>query len=214
MGNPVIPDPGEPERVASAASAMGLKYVVVTSVTRDDLPDGGAEQFSLTIRALRAWIPETKVEVLTPDFKGSVQSVKSVIHASPDVFNHNIETVPSLYNKVRQQADYDRSLSVLGTASEMSGSVLTKSGLMVGLGESFEEVLNVMEDLRKANCSILTIGQYLRPKKDSLPVKEYIHPDVFAEYKEEAHRMGFRYVASAPLVRSSMNAEELFLHSN
>jgi lipoic acid synthetase len=193
---------------------MGLKYVVVTSVTRDDLPDGGAEQFSLTIRALRERLPEAKVEVLTPDFKGSVQSVKSVIDTSPNVFNHNLETVPSLYNKVRPQADYDRSLSVLGTASELSGSLLTKSGLMVGLGESFEEVLDVMEDLRRANCSMLTIGQYLRPKKDSFPVNEYVHPDIFERYKEEAHKMGFRYIASAPLVRSSMNAEELFLHSN
>ena len=158
-GSPDIPDPGEPERIASAASEMGLKYVVVTSVTRDDLPDGGAEQFSLTVRALREQLTEAKVEVLTPDFKGSVQSVKSIIDASPDVFNHNLETVPSLYNIVRSQADYDRSLSVLRTASEISESVLTKSGLMVGFGESFGEVLSVMEDLRNANCNMLTIGQ-------------------------------------------------------
>jgi lipoic acid synthetase len=213
-GRPRTPDHEEPGRIASAALAMGLKYVVVTSVTRDDLEDGGAEQFSRTIRTVRERLPEAKIEVLTPDFKGSTHSVRRVVDASPDVFNHNLETVPRLYNAVRTQADYERSLSVLKTASEMSNTVMTKSGLMAGLGEHFDEVLRVMEDIRKADCTMLTIGQYLRPGKQNLPVKEYVHPDIFEKYREEALNMGFKFVASAPLVRSSMNAEELFLHSN
>jgi lipoic acid synthetase len=192
---------------------MGLRFIVITSVTRDDLSDGGAEQFVLTIRAARKRLPVAKVEVLTPDFRGHIKSIKKVIDAGPDVFNHNLETVSRLYSEVRPQADYGRSLSVLRTAGESSGKVLIKSGLMVGLGETFEEVICVMEDLRKAGCLMLTIGQYLRPRRVNLPVKEYIHPDIFEKYREEALKLGFQFVACAPFVRSSMNAEELFLHS-
>ncbi len=213
-GTPSIPDPDEPERVARASRDMGLKYVVITSVTRDDLPDGGAEQFALTIMTVRSIIPSAKIEILTPDFRGNARSIQTVIDASPDVFNHNLETVPRLYNEVRPQADYRRSLFVLEKASELSGTVLVKSGLMAGLGETTDEVISVMKDMFRAGCSMLTIGQYLRPRKNNIAVKEYIHPDLFDTYKEEALKIGFTFVSSAPLVRSSMNAEEVFLHSN
>jgi len=209
-GKPVTPDPGEPARVARAAADMCLSYVVVTSVTRDDLPDGGAEQFACTIREIRKHLPSARVEVLTPDFRGNVEAIRTVMEAEPDVFNHNIETVPRLYPDVRPQADYERSLFVLRKAHELSGASLTKSGLMVGLGEREEEVLKVMDDLREANCTMLTIGQYLQPKKTNIRVREYIHPDVFEMYADEARKRGFRFVASAPLARSSMNAEELY----
>ena len=213
-GTPSIPDPDEPERVARASRDMGLKYVVITSVTRDDLPDGGAEQFALTIMTVRSIIPSAKIEILTPDFRGNARSIQTVIDASPDVFNHNLETVPRLYNEVRPQADYRRSLFVLEKASELSGTVLVKSGLMAGLGETTDEVISVMKDMFRAGCSMLTIGKYLRPRKNNIAVKEYIHPDLFDTYKEEALKIGFTFVSSAPLVRSSMNAEEVFLHSN
>ncbi|RMG74221.1 MAG: lipoyl synthase [Nitrospirae bacterium] len=207
---PMPVDPTEPVRVARAARDMGLRFVVITSVTRDDLPDGGAEQFALTIKAVKGLLPEAKVEVLTPDFKGNRDALKIVIDAGPDVFNHNVETVPGLYKKVRPQADYGRSLSVLKMVKEINPQIPTKSGLMVGLGESFEEVLEVMRDLRAVGCEILTIGQYLQPGRDKLPVVEYIHPELFDKYREEGYRMGFRYVAASPLVRSSMNAENMY----
>ncbi len=208
--SPQPPDPTEPERVAKAAAEMGLRYVVITSVTRDDLPDGGASQFRDTILKIRQFLPHAKVEVLTPDFRGNTEALKSVLEASPDVFNHNVETVPRLYPKVRPQADYKRSLMILKKAKEIAPRIPTKSGLMVGLGETFEEVVDVMKDLRECGCDILTIGQYLQPKKENLPVVEYIHPDVFEEYKRRAYSLGFKYVASSPLVRSSMNAEQMY----
>lgn len=207
---PLPVDPNEPERVAMAAKEMGLRYVVITSVTRDDLPDGGASHFAETIRAVRRHLPNVGIEVLTPDFKGDVNALRVVLEARPDVFNHNIETVPRLYSEVRPQADYKRSLTVLKIAKELS-KVKTKSGLMVGLGEEFDEVVAVMKDLRESGCDYLTIGQYLRPSKKNLPVKEYIRPEVFDRYREEALKLGFKGVASGPLVRSSMNAEEMFL---
>ena len=207
---PFPPDPTEPQRVAQAAKDMGLRYVVITSVTRDDLPDGGAEQFALTIRSVRALLPDARIEVLTPDFKGDIDALKTVLDSCPDLFNHNVETVPGLYPLVRPQADYRRSLFVLRKAKELCPTVPTKSGLMVGLGEKFDEVVEVMKDLREAGCEILTIGQYLQPRKENLPVSEYIHPDVFERYREIGYELGFSYVASAPLVRSSMNAEEMF----
>lgn len=213
-GSPSPPDPDEPKRVALAAQEMELKYIVITSVTRDDLPDGGAKLFSLTIRSIRDSLPSARVEVLTPDFNGKVTSVQTVIHALPDVFNHNLETVPRLYEKVRPHADYKRSLFVLHKASELSKGVRVKSGIMVGLGETYDEVLEVMDDLLGTGCNMLTIGQYLRPGRENLPVEDYIHPDIFDQYREVALNMGFRSVASAPLIRSSMNAEELFLHRN
>lgn len=206
---PLPVDPNEPERVAMAAKEMGLRYVVITSVTRDDLPDGGASHFAETIRAIRRHIPNAGIEVLTPDFKGDVNALRVVLEARPDIFNHNIETVPRLYSEVRPQADYKRSLTVLKKAKELS-EVKTKSGLMVGLGEEFDEVVAVMKDLKESGCDYLTIGQYLRPSKKNLPVREYIRPEVFDQYREEALRLGFKGVASGPLVRSSMNAEEMF----
>ncbi len=207
---PALPDPKEPEKVALASKEMGLKYVVITSVTRDDLPDGGAGQFAETIRMVRRYLPKAGIEVLTPDFLGNREALKIVLDAGPDVFNHNIETVPRLYSQVRPQAVYRQSLEVLKAAREIAPSIATKSGLMVGLGESFDEVISVMRDLRKAGCRILTIGQYLRPGRENLPVVEYIHPEVFDRYRETALELGFGSVASGPLVRSSMNAEEMY----
>ena len=207
---PALPDPDEPERVALASKEMGLRYVVITSVTRDDLPDGGAGQFAETVRMVRRHLPEAGIEVLTPDFLGDSDAVKTVVDARPDVFNHNVETVPRLYSRVRPQADYRRSIGVLAAASREAPSMRTKSGLMVGLGESFEEVVSVMKDLRAAGCSMLTLGQYLRPRKENLPVVEYVRPEVFDRYREAALELGFSFVASSPLVRSSMNAEEMY----
>jgi len=209
-GSPGPPDPDEPARVADAALEMGLRYIVITSVTRDDLPDGGAGQFANTIREIRRRLPEARIEILTPDFMGERKPLETVLEASPDVFNHNLETVPSLYGKVRPRADYDRSLRVLAMAREIAPAIPTKSGLMVGLGERFDEVMDVMKDLRAVGCELLTIGQYLRPRMDNLDVVEYVHPDIFEEYRLRALKMGFRFVASAPLVRSSMNAEEMY----
>ena len=208
--HPAPPDPSEPERVALASKEMGLRYVVITSVTRDDLPDGGASQFAKTVKMLRGYLPETRIEVLTPDFLGDRKALKRVLDACPDVFNHNIETIPRLYYQVRPQADYNRSLTILEMAKETAPLIPTKSGLMVGLGESFNEVVSVMRDLRAAGCDILTIGQYLRPGRSNLPVVEYIHPGIFDRYREAAVDLGFNFVASGPLVRSSMNAEELY----
>jgi lipoic acid synthetase len=206
------PDPEEPQRVALAARDMGLRYVVVTSVTRDDLHDGGSLHFSRTVMALRQLLPAAKIEVLTPDFRGDPSALKTVLESRPDVFNHNIETVPRLYSVVRPQADYDRSLRVLGAAKRTSPWIRAKSGFMVGLGETFEEVLSLMRDILSAGCDYLTIGQYLRPSKRNIPVVEYVAPAIFEEYRKAALTMGFRGVASAPLVRSSMDAEEMFSH--
>jgi lipoic acid synthetase len=208
---PQPPEDDEPERVALAAHDMGLKHVVITSVTRDDLPDGGALHFSRTVKAVRNSLPDARIEVLTPDFKGDIQALGTVLDSAPDVFNHNIETVPRLYPLVRPQAEYDRSLRTLRNAGETALSIRTKSGLMVGLGETEDEIISVLKDLRSAGCDYLTIGQYLRPSKKNLPVVEYVTPDVFDRYGDIARSLGFRAVASAPLVRSSMNAEEMFL---
>jgi lipoic acid synthetase len=207
---PLPPDKDEPLKVALAAKEMGLKYVVVTSVTRDDLEDGGAQHFAKTVTAIKKHLPYAKVEVLTPDFKGDFSALKTVLDSKPDVFNHNVETVPRLYPAVRPQADYPRSLRLLRQAKEISPTVNTKSGLMLGLGEDYDEVLDVMTDLREADCDFLTIGQYLRPSRENLPVKEYVHPEVFERLREAALGMGFKFVASSPLVRSSMNAEEMY----
>lgn len=210
---PLPPDPTEPERVAMAVVEMNLRYVVITSVTRDDLPDGGAGQFALTIEKIRSLSRNVKIEVLTPDFKGQKDALKKVIFQEPDIFNHNVETVPRLYYTVRPQADYKRSLKVMEMAKELRAEQVTKSGLMVGLGETFDEVVDVLRDLRAVGCDIITIGQYLRPKKNNIPVVEYIKPEVFDRYKEVALDMGFSFVASGPLVRSSMNAEEMYSFS-
>jgi lipoic acid synthetase len=188
---------------------MGLRYVVITSVTRDDLPDGGAAHFAATIQAVRDALPEAKVEVLTPDFLGSDEALGIVLDARPDVFNHNIETVRRLYPVVRPQADYGRSLDLLRRATQAAPHIATKSGLMLGLGETVDEVVAALRDLREAACGMVTIGQYLRPSKKHLPVVEYIRPERFDALAQIAFEQGFESVASAPLVRSSMNAEEM-----
>jgi lipoic acid synthetase len=206
-------DPDEPRQVAMAAREMNLRYVVITSVTRDDLPEGGASHFAETIRAVKEAIPNAKVEVLTPDFQGDIYALEIVLDARPDVFNHNVETVPRLYSTVRPQADYGRSLKVLGTAREIAPGIPTKSGIMLGLGETHEEVTGVLQDLRLAGCRMVTIGQYLRPTKKNLPVVEYIRPERFGELKTLAEAVGFISVASGPLVRSSMNAEEYYTNA-
>jgi len=208
-GMPLPVDPDEPQRVAQAAAQLGLKYVVVTSVTRDDLADGGASRFAETIRRIKAAIPDAKAEVLVPDFGGEVSAVKAVLDAGPFVLNHNVETVPRLYPIVRPAADYRRSLKLLETAKKAEPSIYTKSGFMVGLGESKEEVEGVLQDLRSAGCDIVTIGQYLRPSKANLPVVEYLPPARFDEYKAIGDALGFRYAASGPFVRSSYHAEDI-----
>lgn len=207
-GKPQPVDPQEPENVAEAAKRLGLKHVVVTSVTRDDLPDGGAGHFAATINCIRRKLPEAVIEVLTPDFKGMKTAIATVVEAKPDIINHNIETVPRLYSKVRPQADYIRSLKFLEKIKELDATIFSKSGLMVGLGESKEEVIQTLKDLKQAGCDIVTIGQYLQPSKQHLEVYEYIEPQVFEEYKAIGMELGFKYVASAPYVRSSFNAKE------
>lgn len=200
----------EPERVALTAKEMGLKHIVVTSVTRDDLEDGGAGIYAQTISMIRKHNPESTVEVLIPDFKGSVESLDIVLNESPDVLNHNIETVPRLYKIVRPGAIYEQSLYLLEHVKKVRPDILTKSGIMLGLGEEFKEVLEVMTDLRKAGCQILTIGQYLSPGKRHLPVERYYHPDEFEELKKKGIEFGFSHVESGPLVRSSYHALEHF----
>lgn len=205
------PDPDEPKKVALAAQKLGLKHAVITSVTRDDLADGGAGQFSDTIKKLASADRHMKIEVLIPDFGGSESALNTVISASPDVLNHNLETVQRLYPIVRPQADYKRSLNVLKMAKKPGSSLYTKSGIMVGLGEKQEEVLGLMEDLRSVDCDILTIGQYLRPSKEQIEVSEYIRPEVFEVYKKSGGKMGFKKVFSGPFVRSSYKASEIYV---
>jgi len=207
-GAPLAVDYDEPRRVAEACAVLGLKFAVVTSVNRDDRKDGGAELFALTIRAIRERIPGCGVEVLVPDFQGSHAAMDLVLDAAPDILNHNTETVPRLYRQVRMGARYERSLDMLAYVKKRNASIPTKSGLMLGLGETLEEVLQVMRDLRKSEVDILTLGQYLRPSLKHLPIFRYVQPEEFAELKREGYSMGFRHVESGPLVRSSYHAEE------
>ncbi len=202
-------DPAEPANLAAAVKKLGLKHAVVTSVTRDDLPDGGAQQFVDCIRAIREASPGTTVEVLTPDFAGNMYALGLVLKEAPEVYNHNVETVPRLYSTVRPQASYRQSLNVLQQAA-CSGIKRVKSGLMLGLGETEEEIINVFRDLRNEGVNCLTVGQYLRPSREHLPVVDYIHPDQFNKLAEEAYRIGFVHVASGPLVRSSYHAGDVF----
>lgn len=205
---PLALEDDEPARVAEAAARMGLKHVVVTAVARDDLADGGAGHFRRTIEALRARLPGVVVEVLTPDFQDKDEAIDLVLGAAPDIFNHNLETVRRLTPEVRHRATYDRSLSVLRKAHERRRpGMLTKSGMMLGLGESPEEVLEAMQDLRQAGCNILTLGQYLQPTRQHLPVVEFVPPSRFAWLAERAEAMGFAHVASGPMVRSSYHAD-------
>ncbi|MFO8085077.1 MAG: lipoyl synthase [Desulfobacterales bacterium] len=204
------PDANEPERVADAVEQMGLHYVVITSVTRDDLEDGGAGLFADTIGTIRNRMPEVFVEVLTPDFKGNFDAVKTVVCAGPNVFNHNIETVSRLYPIVRPQADYNISLNVLKTARQINPKIITKSGIMLGLGENENEITEVFQDLLTVGCNILTMGQYLQPTKEHIPVKRFVPPEEFQKLKHEAMRMGFSSVAAGPFIRSSYHAKDLF----
>ncbi|MBD3316501.1 MAG: lipoyl synthase [Chitinivibrionales bacterium] len=205
------PDPDEPARLAEAVRTMGLSHVVVTSVTRDDLADGGAGQFARTIRLLKQQLPGVTVEVLVPDFGGALNLVDIVMEARPDVFNHNIETVPRVYPLVRPQADFDRSLKVLERAAELvRENVVTKSGMMVGLGETDEEVVEAMRKLRGVQCRVLTIGQYLQPARSAFPVRRYVTPDQFSAFEREGKALGFDTVVAGPFVRSSYRAAEVF----
>jgi lipoic acid synthetase len=207
---PPAPDPDEPRRIAGAAAELGLKHGVITSVTRDDLEDGGASHFARTVRALRDVNPEIIVEVLIPDFQGSGEALKIVLDSGPDILNHNLETVPRLYPEVRPQAVYSRSIELLRTAKTLAPNRITKSGLMLGLGEEKEEILRVMADLRQVSCDLLTLGQYLRPSGKHHPVARYVTPDEFEELRVEGEKLGFKAVFSAPLVRSSFHAAEIF----
>lgn len=209
-GQPDPPDPTEPERVAATALRLGLTYVVLTSVSRDDLPDYGASAFVQTIQALRTTRPDTRVEVLIPDFMGTEAALNRVVQARPDVLNHNLETVPRLYATVRPQAVYQRSLKVIHTAMALNPNLITKSGLMLGLGETLAEIEKTMEDLLAAGCRILTLGQYLQPGQEQLPVFRYVEPEVFATLKQRALAMGFSAVAAGPFVRSSYQAQNAF----
>ena len=201
-------DREEPQRVAEAAAEMGLKYVVVTSVDRDDLKDGGATVFARTIEALRRRIAGCQVEVLIPDFRGSDEALETVLRAQPDILNHNVETVPRLYPVARRGSRYERSLRLLTRAREIAPSIPTKSGLMVGLGETFDELLAVLKDLGVVGVDIVTIGQYLRPSREQLPVARFYSPQEFSSLKQEGRRLGIRHVESGPLVRSSYHAHE------
>jgi lipoic acid synthetase len=208
-GQPAAPDDDEPQRLAQAVSTLGLRHVVITSVTRDDLPDGGAGHFARTISAVREQC-DAVIEVLTPDFRGDTDAVDAVLDADPDIFNHNLETIARLYPKVRPQASYPQSLRVLQYIKQNGGDVFTKSGIMVGLGETREEVLLACRDLRGVGCDILTIGQYLRPSTQHIPIERFVPPDEFREYRREAEALGFLSVAAGPFVRSSYNAREVF----
>jgi lipoic acid synthetase len=205
-GRPLTVDPGEPVRVAHAVERLGLRHVVVTSVNRDDLPDGGAAHFAATASAIHARLAACRVEVLVPDFQGNLGSVETVVASPIDVFNHNVETVPRLYKRVRPGARYVRSLEVLSHAARSRSGLLTKAGLMLGLGESQDELLRVFGDLREAGCQILTLGQYLRPTSAHLPVERYVTPAEFETLRNHALSLGFQHVESGPLVRSSYHA--------
>ncbi|WP_299225729.1 lipoyl synthase [Sulfurihydrogenibium sp.] len=209
-GKPQALDPQEPENVANAVKTLGLKHVVITSVDRDDLPDGGASHFAKVIQKVKEINPGITIEVLIPDFKGSIESLKTVLSANPEVVNHNIETVKELYKIVRPQGNYERSLKILKSIKEISPKTISKSGFMVGLGETKEQIINLMEDLYKNNVEILTIGQYLQPSKNHLPVYRYYSEEEFKEFEEIGYKIGFKYVFSGILVRSSFNAQEQF----
>ncbi len=209
-GRPLPVDHDEPRRLAIAVRELNLRHVVITSVTRDDLPDGGAGQFARTIDELHRETPSVTIEVLTPDFQGDESALNTIIMSGPNVFSHNVETVPRLYPIVRPMADYLRSLNILRRTKELDPNILTKSGIMLGLGEKREEVSQVFRNLIDVGCSVLTVGQYLRPSQAHLEVREYIHPRVFLEIEEEAKELGFLHVASGPFVRSSFHAAEAY----
>lgn len=207
-GRPSELDIGEPIRVAESVADLGLRHAVITSVDRDDLRDGGAEIFARTIRAIRRRSPGTSIEVLTPDFQGDRDAIRTVVEARPDIFNHNTETVPRLYPRIRPKAVYANSLGLLAYVKELAPGMVTKSGVMVGLGETHEELLDVFRNMRTHHIDVLTVGQYLRPSKKHAEVVRYYQPEEFVELKREAMSMGFEHVESGPLVRSSYHADE------
>jgi lipoic acid synthetase len=207
-GRPPKFDPAEPERVAQAAAQMSLQHVVLTSVDRDDLPDFGAWAFAETIRQIKSQVPGCSVEVLVPDFQGKEDSIRTVLDANPDIYNHNTETVPRLYKKCRPGGRYNRVMDIFTTSKRIAPGIPTKTGIILGMGETIEEVVATMKDLRAVDVDILTLGQYLRPSADHIPIDRYVTPDEFALLKREGMAMGFRHVESGPLVRSSYHAWE------
>ncbi len=209
-GKPLPLDQDEPTKVAEAAAKLNLRHVVVTSVDRDELPDQGAAHFAKTIRAIRERLPEAVIEVLTPDFRGEESCIDIVCNARPDIFNHNLETVPRLYKRVRPGAGYERSLRLLERVKETDDTIFTKSGLMLGLGESSDDLLRVLRDLRKVKVDILTLGQYLRPSLAQLPVERFIPPEEFSSWETRAYELGFLSAACGPFVRSSYNADKVY----
>lgn len=210
-GRPLTVDMEEPQRLAHTVERLGLRYCVITSVDRDDLPDGGAFIFAQCIKQVHQRLPECRVEVLIPDFQGSRPALDTVMRAAPDVLNHNIETVERVFHSVRPKGDYRQSLELLAAAREISPKAVTKSGMMVGLGEEWDEIVQTMKDLRSADCDLLTIGQYLRPSPKHVPLEKFYTPQEFEDLRKEGERLGFRHVASGPLVRSSYHAEEQFV---
>lgn len=210
-GQALLPDINEPKNIALAAKKLDLDYIVITSVTRDDLPDGGASQFALTIIEIRKLLPNARIEVLIPDFSGNINSLAKIVGLSPNIVNHNMETVKRLYPKIRPAAHYERSLSLLKSAKMIKNTLYTKSGIMVGLGEARQEVVELMHDLRDASCDFITIGQYLQPSKDQVEVFEFINPSIFEEYKNLGKGLGFKGIFSGPFVRSSYQAKEQYV---
>ncbi len=208
FGRPGPLDKDEPQHILEAAKKLGLRHIVITSVTRDDLPDNGAAHFAGITKKLREYDEKLIIELLIPDMKGKEEDIQTIVDAKPDIINHNVEVVPRLFRKVTPQSNYETSLKLLKLVKEFDSSIYTKSGMMVGLGETKQEVFDVMKDLREVNCDILTIGQYLKPPSSNLEIEEYVHPEIFKEYEELAYDMSFQFVASAPFVRSSFNAEE------
>ncbi len=207
-GMPGCIDENEKHGIAQAVNELGLKYVVITSVTRDDLPDGGSQHFAETCEEIKELNPDTHIEALIPDFMGDMKAVRRVLDSPCTVVGHNVETVPSMYEAIRPEANYQQSIDVVREVKLYNPKLISKSGMMLGLGETREQVIKVMNDLRDADCDILTIGQYLRPSKQHYPVKEYIHPDQFAEYEKIGIKMGFKHVESSPLTRSSFMAHK------
>ncbi|MDD5491796.1 MAG: lipoyl synthase [bacterium] len=207
---PILPDTEEPDRLAGFVKELELEHIVITSVTRDDLPDGGASQFARTIQAVRAVVPAAIIEVLTPDFQLDHKALDTVLEARPDIFNHNVETVPRLYSLVRPEADYQRSLKVLEYYKQKSPGTITKSGLMFGLGEEEKDVFAVLRDLRKIGCDVVVLGQYFQPTKNNIPVRRYLSREEFKQFEKIAGSMGFLAVASGPTMRSSYLAKELY----
>lgn len=209
-GKPNPLDPFEPENIALAVNKLGLKHVVITSVDRDDLPDGGASHFAKVIKKVKELNHSITIEVLIPDFKGNIESLKTVVDSKPDVINHNIETVKELYKKVRPQGDYERSLKIIKAVKQLNKDIITKSGFMVGLGETKQQIVNLLTDLKNSDCEIITIGQYLQPSKNHLPVEKYYTEEEFKEFQKIGYEIGFKEVFSGILVRSSFHAGEVF----